>query len=255
MTSYAKSRMNFSSGNRSRKAEEASGLPSINPQALKNSTVASNKGWTEKVFGRLLPAFKGDRKVLVFGDSNSARNFPGKEASWPVLLENMGKGSLQVINESIDGRTTGFDSGQLNGKEYFRQTLDRYPGIDALVIMLGTNDFKSGYGSASPEQVASNIMEMIEFSQMSDKFVEKILLTPPPIVSGENMVEGVTGKIAELADLLHQVGRKNKALVLDLQSKIKPGKHLAGDGVHLNGRGRKMVASLVYRCLRTAVTN
>ncbi|GEM_PF-6397024 len=171
-----------------------------------------------------------------------------------MLLENMAKGGLHVINESIDGRTTGFDSGQLNGRKFFKQILDLYPAVDSVIFFLGTNDFKTQYGSVSPEQTASNIMEMIESMQARNRQIKRILLTPPPVAPNGNMTEDAAVKVAELASLLHQVGVKNKAPVLDLYSKLKPARHLADDGVHLNGKGRKVVASLVYRHLCKAFT-
>lgn len=199
--------------------------------------------------GRCFARYNDPKHILVFGDSNSARSYPGRRESWPRLLEKMSKGSLDVINESIDGRTTGFDSLQLNGKQYFRRILDRYPEIDALIIMLGTNDFKSEYGPARPEEVASNIVEMIEFCQSRKRGLKYVLLTPPPVNGGKNLGENADRHLEELADLLCRLEMRADIAVVDLHAKLKPCKHLAGDGVHLNAKGRRYVASLVYNRL------
>jgi lysophospholipase L1-like esterase len=82
---------------------------------------------------------------MVYGDSNSFRPGGGKK-SWPGILQNRNRPHLKVFNESLDGRTTGHDTGPYNGLSDIRFKLDAYASLDYIIIMLGTNDLKSNTG-------------------------------------------------------------------------------------------------------------
>ncbi len=217
-------------------------------------TLTGNRtGYLDRIITFFRPENRRTRKILVYGDSNSARDFPGRQPDWPSLLQKRAGSCLEIINQSTDGRTTGLDSGQLNGKEYFKKMIRKYSEVDCVVIMLGTNDFKKEYGNVTAEDSVSNIEDMIKFVKTNYRQIKPVLVTPPPLNPSEAMVEDAPEKVAGVAVLIRQLGERQKVKVVDLGSRIKPARHLAGDGVHLNGAGRKLVSAYLHRQLSLAL--
>jgi lysophospholipase L1-like esterase len=109
-----------------------------------------------------------DATVLCFGDSitwgyNAAdgSRFPW-EARWPgVLASTLGNG-FRVVEEGLSGRTTMSDPPFLDGrsaKAVYPIVLETHSPVDAVLILLGTNDLQPvlrltveeiGWGCAGP---------------------------------------------------------------------------------------------------------
>ncbi len=96
------------------------------------------------------------KRVLCFGDSNTWGAIPGDSQRFPddvrwtgVLQKELGDDYL-VIEEGYNGRTTVFDDpveGRLSGIRYFGPCLDTQSPLDLVILMLGTNDLKTRFGS------------------------------------------------------------------------------------------------------------
>ncbi len=90
--------------------------------------------------------------VMAFGDSltygadaeNNSRH--AYEDRWPTVLEQGLGGQARVIAEGLGGRTTVFDDfaadADRNGARVLPTLLGSHSPLDAVVIMLGTNDLK-----------------------------------------------------------------------------------------------------------------
>ena len=100
-------------------------------------------------------ALAEDKRIMVFGDSNSWGWKPvpeiipttrySSDVRWPgVMAEKLGDGYI-VINESLSARTAastdtslGVSGAGLNGLEYLPAALASHMPLDLVVIMLGT---------------------------------------------------------------------------------------------------------------------
>ena len=105
------------------------------------------------------------KSILCFGDSLTFGADPavmGKRHAfadrWPSALEaGLGADKVRVIAEGLGGRTTVFDdwnaAADRNGSRILPTLLESHSPLDAIIIMLGTNDIKP-FWAAQPEKRA-----------------------------------------------------------------------------------------------------
>ena len=203
--------------------------------------------------------------VLTFGDSNTHGTPPmtSRPASgrhppavrWPgVLARTLG---CTVIEEGLPGRTTGFDDpvmdGIMNGYPALRQALQSHAPIDALTIMLGTNDCKTRF-AASPQTIAGAIAALLDLAlgdEMQDRGsgFKLLLIAPAPVLeTGVLATEfwGGAQKSKSLAPLLRDLAQNRGVGFLDA------GEHVgvsAIDGVHLEGPAHRTLGHAVARAM------
>ncbi len=109
------------------------------------------------------------KRILVYGDSNSW-GYPADDSglrmkdNWPTV---MGRhmDDVQVIEENFPGRTTVHDDAEHmgeanNGLRFLEVVLRSHAPIDALVILLGTNDLKARF-QPSAEKIADNLGRLV----------------------------------------------------------------------------------------------
>jgi lysophospholipase L1-like esterase len=132
--------------------------------------------------------------VLCFGDSNTwgldastGDRFP-RDVRWPgVVARELGEG-VSVVEEGLPGRTAAVVDvvwPHLTAVPYLLPALESHAPLDAVVIMLGTNDVQDRYGR-SAAAVAGDIAGLAEIVAVSAcgatggaPFV--LLVAPPPI--------------------------------------------------------------------------
>lgn len=95
------------------------------------------------------------KQILCFGDSNTwgfnpenGERYP-YDVRWTSVMENVLGKSYKIIPEGMNGRTTVFeDPVELgrNGLDYLIPCLGSHQPLDAVIIMLGTNDTKHRFG-------------------------------------------------------------------------------------------------------------
>ena len=95
------------------------------------------------------------KNILCFGDSNVYGYMPGdghrypRDVRWTGALEQLLGPGYHVIEEGLNGRTTAFvDNLQpwSCGLGAFAAALRSHAPLNAVFIMLGTNDTKHRYG-------------------------------------------------------------------------------------------------------------
>ena len=190
------------------------------------------------------------KRIMVFGDSNAFRPGDGK-TSWPKLLEDKDPFHLNVFNESCDGRTTRYDSGECNGLSVIGKKLTEHPPFDYVVVMLGTNDVKTKYGPQSPAEIAEGMSRILDIIENHGRGAEPILLTPPPlgnVTSGE--LAGAQSRIPPVGVEYRFMAMNRGIRLIDIYSILEIRTDLESDMIHLNAIGRGIVANVVWNELQ-----
>ena len=185
--------------------------------------------------------------LLCFGDSNTHGTQPMRERPsplprlarrWPVVTaEKLG---WQLIEEGLPGRTFAFPDPEkgphMDGRLGLFVALESHGPIDALIIMLGTNDLKAHF-DASPDEIAAAAAFHLDVA-LSDEMqglhggFEPILIIPPaPFAAGvmADVYAGAAEKTAALADALLAVAQTRDVACFNANDVIAVSKT---DGVH-----------------------
>lgn len=196
---------------------------------------------------RFAPRKKHQTRILVYGDSNSNRRGIDSK-SWPSLLQNNNRAYLRIINESRDGRTVGRDTGQYNGLTDIRCRLDAYKSIiDWIVVMLGTNDLKSEYGSPEPTLIKKDMAKLLDIIESYDGTIKPVLLTPPPMgVMNRGHLAGAHVRVKHLASEYRDLALKRGTPFIDIYSLLDTASDLEPDMIHINATGRQKIANAVW---------
>ena len=137
------------------------------------------------------------RRVLCFGDSLTWGYDPvshdrlGEKERWTgVMREKLGNG-WRVIEEGQNGRTIAAEDpaeGEKNGLTYLLPCLESQSPLDAVILMLGTNDCKRKFGFSSAD-IAREMQRMLQKLQTWNRFsasgTVKVLLVSPPHIGEE----------------------------------------------------------------------
>jgi lysophospholipase L1-like esterase len=129
--------------------------------------------------------------VLCFGDSNTWGYEPGtgtrygRTVRWPgVLATELGAG-WHVVEAGLNGRTTVFED-PLGDKQGLRQLgpiLESAAPVEAVVLMLGTNDLKTRFRASAYEiaEGAGRLVDAVRGSVAGPAgAAPKVLLVAPP---------------------------------------------------------------------------
>ena len=213
------------------------------------------------------------RNVLFFGDSNTYGFDPESRAAgtgerfaadvrWcGVTARELGS-SWHVIEEGLNGRTTVHEdpyrlTTYLSGGMLLPTLLKSHLPLDAVVIMLGTNDLKPVYslGLADIARGMAVLAEAIkEFPWPSSASCPQILLvSPPPLTHAATqglLAEFDARSIAlseQLADAYRQVAELESCDFLDAGKVAQVGSF---DGVHLDADGHHALGLAIAAKLR-----
>ncbi len=175
---------------------------------------------------------------------------PDRRHCWPAILARKTKGKFQIINDSAEGRTTGFDANELNSCFYLNRRLSVHGELDHVFVMLGTNDVKNRYGPARSSDIMFNMNMIIDLFYNHQKGINLVLLLPPPIGSAlEDDFYGAEKRVAKVCKRIRELCTDRHLSLIDTHSILTIGKDLEPDTIHLNGSGRQMVADVVYSYL------
>jgi lysophospholipase L1-like esterase len=189
-------------------------------------------------------------RVMVFGDSNAYRPANGGDC-WPAMLQRLSGETLWVINESCDGRTTRYDTGECNGLKVIENKIKGAGPLDGIILALGTNDIKSKYGPPDAADIVEGIEKIIQVTTRYSAGVTPVVLTPPPlgnVTSGE--LANAKGRIPSLAATYRLFGEKHNIPLIDIYETINIITDLEKDSTHLNVQGRKKIAIAVWNFIK-----
>lgn len=136
---------------------------------------------------------------MIYGDSNSW-GFPADgtgrrmEERWPVVMARHMQ-DVELIEENLPGRTTVHDDAEHmgetnNGLRSLKAILLSHAPVDAVVLLLGTNDLKTRFAPSAAD-IAENLGQLITHIRDSgggspvweDPKAPEIFLLCPPVLS------------------------------------------------------------------------
>ena len=135
------------------------------------------------------------KRILCFGDSltwgydpDKRTRFP-EDSRWPMVMQDILGDGYTVIEEGQNGRTIATDDpaeGEKNGLKYIGPCLESHSPLDAVIVMLGSNDCKRKFAYSSMD-IAGEMQIMLEKIQSYNRFrcdnSFKVILVSPPHIS------------------------------------------------------------------------
>ena len=223
------------------------------------------------------------KRLLCFGDSNTygwmgslsapTRRYPshirwtGRLAAslgddWEVVEEGLGGRTLK--DRSTDGRVAALPGAGLSAMDYMPACLLSHLPLDAVVIMLGSNDMKSVLNH-SAEDIADAMADLVDMVRllpwegMLDYPHPQVLIISPPLIgerkmmlAGERYVDAPR-KSRMLAGLYRNAAARHGAFFLDAASVLAgnpAGEAHGPDGMHLNEEDHAALANAVLEALQ-----
>lgn len=136
------------------------------------------------------------KNILCFGDSNTYGYRPdgngryNEDIRWTGRLKKILGKEYNIIEEGLCGRTTVFQDELRPGRrgiDMISVAIESHNPLDAIIIMLGTNDCKTRYG-ASSHIIAQGIESVVKRAKEYAREGTKILIVSP-IVLGKGVGE------------------------------------------------------------------
>ena len=203
--------------------------------------------------------------ILCFGDSNTWGYDPKTKGRFPaqirwtgLLKERFGEG-FNVIEEGLCGRTTVYEDETRPGRkgldaieEFFGKKKD----INAVILMLGTNDCKT-YNHSSPESITKGIDSCLKVI-LENVPEEKVLLISPIHLGDKVWEEDYDPEFdphsviisRSLKDEYRKLAEKRRVHFLAASDYAAPSKE---DREHLNEAGHMLLAGAVYEKVKKMV--
>ena len=215
--------------------------------------------WVTKPVMRRWPKRTG-RPILCFGDSNTWGSKPDTGLRYPfrhrwpgVLQSKLGKDFL-ILEEGLSGRTTVLDDPDQwgrNGKKALVKCLDRYSGLDLVIILLGTNDLKDTF-ERTPKQIAQGMEELgrmvLSQRSSSQRTVPLLMLVSPPAIdeNGEDLdlFQEAIAKSVLLASEYRRVADKLECDFFDAGEVIQSS---PVDGVHWEQESHRKLGQVMAK--------
>jgi lysophospholipase L1-like esterase len=143
------------------------------------------------------------KTILCYGDSNTWGQIPLEpfekrrhpaDTRWTGVLQRLAGSRYRVIEEGLNGRTTGPEDPVREGRSglaYLAPCLDSHVPLDLLVLMLGTNDLKLKY-RPDPAAISHRLRELVRIAKRISAETSpgmKILVMAPVIPLRERVYE------------------------------------------------------------------
>ncbi|MDZ7721796.1 MAG: GDSL-type esterase/lipase family protein [candidate division KSB1 bacterium] len=199
------------------------------------------------------------RRILAVGDSNGKA-----ETGWVNQLKKMRYNDF-IYNTSISGNTIGFDNlgdQKLNTlrniNTYIEDAYEQLDGLDAILIMLGTNDCKAVFDERLhkvPEYMETliNCIKQHPLYKVSNPDI--YLISPPPQGKDKIMREKYHGgaeRIAWLYPRFKKIAEKTHCPFIDVYSRLRPvWDYYAADGIHPQTEAQRLIARIINKELKT----
>lgn len=198
--------------------------------------------------------------IVAYGDSNTYGYSPnGLRYSnrYSVVLDKLLGENYQVFEEGVVGRTTIYDDERpgKKGIDSVNNELSKYNKIDLLIIMLGTNDYKSK-NARSIYDLEYGINTFLKKLKEIDS-ISKILLISPILLNEHiedldkdfNHSSYLLSKLA--SSVYRSIATKNNLLFMDAKKYAYPGE----DGEHFTQDSHIKFGSALAKFIKEEVFN
>jgi lysophospholipase L1-like esterase len=214
------------------------------------------------------------KRVLCFGDSNTWGFIPvatppttgryARDQRWPHVMAAALGGTVEVIEEALNGRTTDAADPLIpvagagaDGLAYLPVALASHLPLDLVIVMLGTNDVKPHLGRPAP-RIALGAKRLLDLVRTLDGGVgttypnpKMLLIAPPPLgrlsAFFEDMFAGGHAKTAAMAPLYENVAKITGAAFLNAGLHIETD---GEDGVHFSAATQRTLGLAVAEKVR-----
>lgn len=202
------------------------------------------------------------KTLLCFGDSNTHGTMPMPELGalgryarphrWTTRLADL-LPRWEVIAEGHPGRTTLHDDpvegAHRNGLTVLPSILESHRPIDAVVLMLGTNDLKYRF-SVNAFDIALSLERLVQVIRASGCGImggaPQVLVVAPPQIEERGCLapifEGGAAKSRALGREIGAMAKRNGLAFLDLDPLIKVSPL---DGIHYEAEANAVIAAAV----------
>jgi lysophospholipase L1-like esterase len=199
------------------------------------------------------------RTLLLFGDSNTHGTMPmpdlgfsgrfDRTERWPGRLQKL-LPDWEIIAEGHPGRTTLHDDpvegAHRNGLAVLPALLESHRPIDAVLVMLGTNDLKERF-SVNAGDIALSLERLVRFVRASEAGPDGsapgvLLVAPPPIIEVgclAGMFAGGAAKSRALAAEVRAVAARVGVAFLDAGEVVRVS---PVDGIHYDSAANPALA-------------
>jgi len=193
------------------------------------------------------------KTILAYGDSLTYGADPviqgGRHAyedRWPTRLEVGLGGKVRVIAEGLGGRTTVFDdfatTADRNGARVLPTLIHSHAPLDAVVIMLGTNDMKS-FICGDAFGAARGMKRLAEIVRAEAGDIPVLLVSPPHCIEPDGpALDPRFGEIIaeshRLAGHYQRVAAETGCHFFDAATVAKASR---ADGVHLDSANTRAI--------------
>ena len=212
------------------------------------------------------------KRILCFGDSLTWGFNPHDcsryedDVRWTGVFARLLGDDYKVIEEGQNGRTIATDDpieGEKNGLTYLIPCLDSHMPLDAMVVMLGTNDLKVRFGF-TPSDIADEMDRFLGKVKMFNDAVYggsmKVILMSPPLVAKTMATscfaesfgyEEAHYRSKELSVLYQRLADKYNIAFINAAEHVSVSDT---DSLHLEADQQELLANAVYECYNKLVT-
>lgn len=204
--------------------------------------------------GSLISVNAQKRNIMTIGDSNGAA-----KDGWVSQLEKLCPKSA-FHNFSIPGNTIGFDNlnqERLNTLKnidrYFMKVAEKTDRLDAVIVLLGTNDCKSTFQDRMEETVQNLESLMSRIRKQADEETTIILVTPPPYGPDQMLEEKYKGGnycVQQMLPEYQRIADEFTLTYVNIYDVLQPVFiQYTTDGVHLTSEGQQIIAREILKQL------
>lgn len=194
------------------------------------------------------------KRILCYGDSNTYGYIPtggryDEHTRWPMRMQALLGNGYAVIEEGFNGRTCVFDDpvegGFKSGVQYLPPCLMSHNPLDAVVIMLGSNDTKARFGM-TPMTIGQSMMQLVRVAKQyavneAGETAHIIIAAPPRIL--DNLMQTRHAEcfgeqaINVSAGLSRELRRISKLMRCDFFDAVPYAEVSPLDAVHMTEQG------------------
>ena len=207
------------------------------------------------------------KRILCFGDSNTWGYIPtggryDEHTRWPMRMAELLGAGYAVIEEGFNGRTCVYDDpvegGFKSGLSYLPPCLMSHNPLDAVAIMLGSNDTKRRF-NLTPMTIGQSMMQLVRACKLygmdpNGDPPRIVIVAPPPIL--DNLMQTRHAEcfgeqaIAVSKNLGPELHRVSKLLRVDFFDAAPYAEVSPLDAVHMTANGHLRLAEAMFEKIR-----